>query len=545
MLKEKNIPIEMKEIKYKGVAISASRISLHYGARKIFDDVNFVIPTDNIVALVGPNGSGKTTLIRLVLGQEKSDLGEINIPRNINKIGYMPQSLSDIKELGNSSVYEFMLSARSLDKMTKKINKIYELLEKPEGDKKWVLKRLGELQERYMRAGGYESESKIKSILAGLQIPLENLNKPISNLSGGMKTRIFMARTLYSQPDILVMDEPTNHLDEEAVKWLGDYLKKFKKTGIIISHDQEFLDKFCKMTLYVNPLTHKVEIYKGNYSFFSDLKSKKEKQELKIISRRKKEVKRIEAFINRWRAGSKAKQAQSLIKKLGKISSVEKIKKEKEIKVDFLIKEKGSDPAVIVRHIVKSYDNKQLFKAFSFDIRYGERIAIMGPNGVGKTTLLKIIVGLEKPDNGEVNLGAKTSIGYYAQEHELLNFHSTPIKQLEYDLGENYQRIRSVLSHFLLSEQSSTIISKLSQGERSRLALAKIVMSGANFLILDEPTNHLDAKSKERLNQALSEYKGTILTVSHDEEYLSKLNINRILILPERKWVYGDKVLTS
>lgn len=543
MNKEKNFSMEMKEIKYKAIAISASGVSLFYGEREIFDDINFAIPSDNIIALVGPNGSGKTTLLRLILGQELPDSGEIKIPKKINKIGYMPQSLSDIKELSNSSVYEFMLSVRSLDKIGKQMEKAYQLLSGSGKSNKGVLERLGELQEKYAHAGGYESEGKIKSILSGLQIPKENLNTPISLLSGGMKTRVFMARVLYSEPDILIMDEPTNHLDEEAIKWLGDYLKKFKGTGIIISHNQEFLDKFTKMTLYINPLTHKIETYKGNYSFFLDLKSKKDKQESKIASRQEKEIKQIEAFVNRWRAGSRAKQAQSRAKKLEKISKSYKIiKKEKEVKIDFPIKEKGSDPAVIIEQIVKSYNGRVLFKPLSFSIRRRERIAIMGLNGVGKTTLLKMIVGLETPDEGRVGLGVKTNIGYYAQEHELLNPQLTPIKQLENDFGGNYQRIKSVLSHFLLSEQSSTPIFKLSQGEKSRLALAKVVMSGANFLVLDEPTNHLDVKSRKRLNSALSEYEGTILTVSHDEEYLSELNIDRILILPEGKWIYGDKI---
>lgn len=541
MLKEKDNPIEMKEAKYKGVAISASGISLSYGERVILDDVNFVVPTDNIVALVGPNGAGKTTLIRLIMGQEQPDLGKITTPKNINHIGYMPQSLSDIKELGNSSTYEFMLSARFLDKITKEMDEVYQLLRKPEGANKTVLKRLGELQEKYAQAGGYESEGKIKSILSGLQIPIENLDTPIAALSGGMKTRLFMARVLYSQPDLLILDEPTNHLDEEAVKWLGDYLRKFRGTSIVISHYQEFLDKFCKMTLYINPSTHKIETYKGNYSFFLNLKLKKDEQQMKIASRREKEVKRMEAFINRWRAGSRARQAQSSMKKLEKMPRIEKLRREKEIKVAFPIKDKGSDPAVIVEQITKSYNNKKLFPAISLDIRRGERMAIMGSNGVGKTTLLRMIVGLEKSDNGRIELGSRTSIGYYAQEHELLNSQFTPLEQLQ-DSGENYQRIRAVLSHFLLSEQSSTLISKLSQGEKSRLALAKIVMSGANFLVLDEPTNHLDTKSRERLIEALSNYEGTILTVSHDEDYLSGLNIDRILILPERKWVYGEVV---
>lgn len=530
----------MGEITRKGAALSFSNVFLSYGERAILDNISFVVPPDELVALVGPNGAGKTTIMRLILGEEKPDLGKIQISRRVERIGYMPQAVSDLGELASASILDFMLSVRSLDRMSSELKRIYTELGNSEEPQNALLEQLGEVQDRFEQTGGYEAESRIKAILSGLQIPTENLNAPVTSLSGGMKTRLFLARVLYSDPDLLLLDEPTNHLDEEAIRWLGDYLKKFKGAGIVISHQQEFLDKFCQRTFYLNPISHKLEIYKGNYSFFLNLKGKMEEQQAKLAARQEKEIARLWKFINRWRAGSRAKQAQSQLKKIEKMTPIEKPKREKEIKVIFSAKERSGDPVLTLNGITKSYNGKRLFPPLSFSVRQKERVAIMGPNGAGKTTLLKMIVGLEPPDVGEINLGHHVNIGYYAQEHEILDSALSPIQQLEHDFpGERYQRIRAVLGHFLLSSQALTPISKLSQGEKARLALAKIAMSGANFLILDEPTNHLDARSKRKLIEALADYEGSILIVSHDEEFLTSLNIDRILVLPEGKIIYS------
>lgn len=530
---------EMKPKNYRSTAISFSKISLSYRGRTILDEISFTIAAGEIVALVGPNGVGKTTIIRMILGQVQPDVGDFFVAKNL-VIGYMPQTVSDVGKLADSSIFNFMLSARSLDRVVLKLKQIYTKIENSNKPENVLLEKFGEIQNKFEQAGGYEAEGKIKAILSGLQIPIKNLNAPVASLSGGMKTRLFLARVLFSEPDVFLLDEPTNHLDEKAIGRLGDYLKKFKGAGIVVSHRQEFLDRFCQRTFYLNPLSHNLEIYRGNYSFFLDLKNEREKRQKKLAAQQKKEIKKIWRFINRWRAGSRAKQAQSWLKKLKKIKRIEKPKKGREINAAFPVKEEGGDPVVVVHEIVKSYDKKQLFSPLSFNLRQKERMAIMGPNGVGKTTLLKIIVGLEQPDAGEISLGYKVSIGYYAQEHELLNPKLNPVQQLGYDFpSERYQRIRAVLGHFLLSEQSSTLISKLSQGEKTRLALAKVVMSGANFLVLDEPTNHLDAKSRERLIESLTDYKGSILAVSHDEEFLASLNFKRILILPTEKIIFA------
>jgi len=288
-------------------------------------------------------------------------------------------------------------------------------------------------------------------------------------------------------------------------------------------------------------MSHKIEIYRGNYSFFLSLKREREERQAKLATCQEKEIAKLWKFVNQWRAGSRAKQAQSQLKKLKKMTPIERPEREKEIEIAFPIKERSGDPVVILDGVTKSYGRKRLFPPLFFSVRRGERIAVMGPNGAGKTTLLKMIVGLEQPDTGKIDLGHKANIGYYAQEHEILNPKLNPVQQLEHDFpGEWYQRIRAVLGHFLLSDQAFTPISRLSQGEKTRLALAKIVMSGTNLLILDEPTNHLDAKSRKKLIEAVSDYEGSILVVSHDEEFLTSLNINRILILPEGKIIYSS-----
>ena len=539
----------MPEKSFKGVIVSASKVSLAFGGKTILDETGFVVNGGEKVALVGPNGTGKTTIIRMILGEEEPDLGKITVIKKAT-IGYMPQALSDVKISHVGSMLDFMLSGKFLDEVVRKTQAIYEVFKETDGQvENSVLLELGELQERYEREGGYRAESEIKTILAGLGLPTEDLGERlITSLSGGQKTRLFLSRVLFSEPDFLLLDEPTNHLDEKTIDWLRGYLKGFRGAAMIVSHHQKFLDETCSNTLYLNPLTCKIETYKGNYSFFLDQVKRRKEKEGKIMARRLREKERMWTFVNRWRSHKNKRGAvRSRLRKLEKIGAVEKPRRGKEIRVSFPVKERSGDPVLIVEGITKSYEDSQLFPDLSFSIRRGEKIAIMGPNGAGKTTLLKMVIGWEQPNSGgEVRLDNKTSIGFCSQGHEELDFQLTPIEQLRGNYpGASYQRMRAVLGHFLLSQQAMTPISKLSQGEKSRLVLAKVVMSGANFLILDEPTNHLDAQSRKQLIEALLTYDGTIMVVSHDEELLMGLDIDRVLILPEGKWVYGSKIVVD
>jgi ATPase subunit of ABC transporter with duplicated ATPase domains len=520
------------------MGIRFDRVSLSYGEKTILDEVSFYVGNGDFVGLVGPNGAGKTTLIRLIIGEEQPDSGVIAVPKSL-KIGYMPQELFSEGIPEDLTGESFMLSARGLDKLSKRLEEIYQILNLGNlGDKESLLGELGKLQEEFERKGGYESLRVIKAVFFNLGIPQEFIKKPISTFSGGLKRRLLLARILYSEPDLLLLDEPTNHLDEKALLWLGDYLKSFQGTVIAVSHHQGFLDKFCQKIFYLNPFTHKVEIYRGNYSFFLSLKDERERHQAQLAVRQEEEIRRLWDFVNRYRAGSRARQAQSRLKALKKMQRIEAPKKERQIKVAFPVKERSGDPVITIERVSKVFGDKRIFPPLSFSIRRGERILVDGPNGAGKTTLLKIIAGLEKPTEGAINLGYKVRIGYYDQEGKTLNPNLTPLDQLENDFPGNYQRIMQILSFFSLTKHSSTMIKKLSQGEKSRLVLAQLMMSGANFLVLDEPTNHLDIQSKKSLANALSSYEGTVILVSHDEEFLSDLKIDRVLTLPTGEWRY-------
>jgi ATPase subunit of ABC transporter with duplicated ATPase domains len=540
--KSKEAYVETKE-RFSGVGISFDKVSLSYGERVILDEVSFYIAPGDFVGLVGPNGVGKTTILRLIVHEEKPDLGEINVfPRKGACVGYMPQTIPEQDLHEEKSVLQFMISAKGLDKIISEIDDVSHTMVEGEQLGSAELTRLADLQETFIRAGGREAEATVKMILSGLGIPAKSLDIPVSTLSGGMKTRTSMARVLYSDPDLILLDEPTNHLDDQGITWLGNYLRSFTGTGIVVSHQRDFLDKFCKKILYLNPSTHKVETYHGNYSFFLSLKDEGEKRLAQLAARQEEERKRLQAFIDRWRAGTRAKQAQSRLKALERMRRIEAPRREKQIRVIFPVNEKSGDPVVTIEGISKTFGDKKLFPALSFSIRRGERILVDGPNGAGKTTLLKMIAGLEKPTEGLIKLGYKANVGYYDQEGKTLDQNLTPHEQLENHFPGGYQRIKQVLSFFLLSEHSSTVIGRLSQGEKSRLVLAQLMMSGANFLILDEPTNHLDTRSKTSLVDALSSYQGTVILVSHDEELLSGLKIDRVLTLPSGQWSYWLKI---
>ncbi|MBL7078314.1 ABC-F family ATP-binding cassette domain-containing protein [Candidatus Shapirobacteria bacterium] len=526
----------------RGTVISVSGASLILGVKTIFNEIDFRVNSGEKVALVGPNGVGKTTIVRMVLREVWPDAGDFFVAKDL-AIGYMPQALSDLQILQTESVLNFMLLGRSLDTLTREIESAYKTLASQEREEDGAaLQRLGELQDNYERRDGYQAESQIKAILSGLDLPTEQLGgKLVVDLSGGQKTRLFLARTLFSNPDLLLLDEPTNHLDEQTIIWLSGYLEGFEGTILAVSHHQEFLDRVCTKTLYLNPLTHKAETYKGNYSFFIEEGRKRREKEEREFKKREREREAMWVFVNRWRGNaSKRGVVNRKVRELKEMGKPGKARREKGIRVSFPVKEKGGELALLVRGVGKSYEGNEILSDLSFSLRRGERVAVLGPNGAGKTTLLKVIANDQLPDQGSIELGYQTSIGYFSQEHEDLETDLTPVEQLQKDYpGISYQKTRSVLGHFLLSEQAETSISRLSQGERSRLALARVMISGANLLVLDEPTNHLDAQSRKRLTEALLTYNGSMIIVSHDEELLTRLDIDRILVLPEKEWITG------
>lgn len=531
----------MKEIK-KNFMLSFHNINLDYGERTILDRVSFNILQNDRIALVGPNGAGKTTIFRLIMRSQDPDSGSITISKSVNQIGYMPQTADELStSQDNFSVYNFMLSGRGLDviEMQKRDLENHLAINPNNGT---YLTQWANMLEKYEQLDGYAAESNIKKILSGLELDTNDLDIKVGSLSGGMKTRLFLARVLYSSSNLLLLDEPSNNLDQKGNKWLANFLSHYRGTSIIISHNHEFIDTFASKIFYLNPFSHKIENYNGNYTEFLEQTMKNRIQEEKKWKSFEKEKEKLTELINRLRAGSRAKQAQSRIKSLQKLeeNAPKKTQRQKSINVDFPIRNIGGDPVIIVDQIAKSYDKIPVIMPISFSVRRQERIVILGPNGAGKTTLLRILASDIKPDSGNVKLDQKSTISYYAQEHEGLDQNKDLVEELQVTAPEySQQKIRNILGHFLFSgEMVFNKVANLSPGEKARLALAKVVTSGANLLILDEPTNHLDLTSKNQLLSALQGYEGAMIIISHDETFLENLHINRTLLLPEQSWFY-------
>ncbi len=528
----------MAPLKDKAVAVYARRLDLAYGEKVVFKGASFNIPANAKVALAGPNGSGKTTIIRMILGQESPDGGTLETAKWVKNIGFMPQALADADVSENISLKEFMLSGSAIGKIARRISGINTALAvRPDLD---ILPELGDLQDQYERAGGYQADWRIASIFGGLNLPADRLGDPVSSLSGGMKTRLFLARILFGEPDILILDEPTNHLDQDAIRWLGKFLHEYKGTVLIVSHQADFLDEFCESTLYINDQTHQVETYRGNYSAAKARKKIREEQQTKQGKLQEKERQRLQAFVDRWRAGSRAGQAQSRLKVLKKMKPVEVVKRRKQVVIKFPLKFRGGAVVVTAEKVVKDFGGGPIFPPLTFEVDRGDHVAVLGPNGSGKTSLLRIMAGRDKDFRGTLKLGYQVAVGYYSQEFESLNPKLVLLEQIRKSFPHlTYNAAMTALGHFLLAKQAEELISKLSQGEKARLALTCLFLSGANLLLLDEPTNHLDEESRRALIAAIAGFKGTIITVSHDIDYLRQTGIDKMLYVPKARFING------
>jgi ATP-binding cassette subfamily F protein 3 len=524
------------------MVLSVQGISFsHSGQAELLDDITFSLHKKERVALVGPNGVGKTTLLEIIRRKITPDNGQVVISRNI-RIGFLPQTIVEAELPKSGCVGDFIKSGRGLDKLEKEMEDIErKLSEKTENSQ--AIKKYGNLQERYELLGGYGADQEALRLLAGLELVDAGLDIQIKTLSGGQKTRLFLARVLFSQPELLLLDEPTNHLDKSVLEWLSGYLGNFKGALLVVSHDQRFLDATVDRVLRLNEFTGRIETYPGNYTNFLRLK---EERDLSLKRQRRNQEKELQKFrqaISLWRRrGKRAKEAKIMERRVGKLkeSLIKAPQHSKRSKFFFEVGERSYEDVLRVDSLSKSFGKKAVLRRASFNLFRGECIAILGPNGSGKSTLLKIIVGELTPDAGKVDLGKKVTIGYYAQEHEVLNFDSTVLEEarnMRPNLPET--RLRAALGRFLFSGGDvHKKISMLSPGERTKLALAKIMLGRFNTLILDEPVNHLDMESRERLMKILAEFlenDGTIIVTSHDTELIDALNPDRILIMPGEK----------
>lgn len=520
----------------KMIIATAKDIIKSFGVEVILNGVSFHINENDKIGLVGINGAGKTTLLKILANRISYDRGELFISNNLS-IGYLEQnSLFD----SANTIYAEMLSVFSdlidLEKELRNMEREIALLSSQNQNTDKLLASYSHKMEEFQKKNGYGYISEIKGVLNGLGFSSDYMDKDISTLSGGEKTRLSLGKLLLKKPQFLILDEPTNHLDMESLQWLEQYLKTYNGTVLIISHDRYFLDQTVSRIFELE--NRILNIYEGNYSTYLNKKENLKQQELKLFEKQQKEIKKQEEIIRRLKQhGTEklAKRAKSREKLLDHVEVLEKPSgSSHKISVHFKPQLQSGKDVLTVHNLKKTFENKSIFRNVSFDIKRGDRVCIIGPNGVGKTTLLKIILSSIKPDDGEILIGHNVITSYFDQEQKLLNDNNTVIEEIHKDhVLYSETQIRSILGAFLFrNDDVFKQISVLSGGERSRLSLLKLMMSNANFLIMDEPTNHLDIESKEIFEKALLNYSGTLLIVSHDRFFLNRIP-NRILELTE------------
>ena len=516
-------------------------LNLSFGMQDVFKDININIPDNEKIGIVGVNGAGKSTFFKVLLKKLEPNSGKIEFNSKVN-ISLLPQVIDDEIPNLNIPVFDYLLSARPIKELEEQLATIYNDVANETDTKKQnkLMKKIDSIQNRLNYYDVYEAENILLKIISGMHIDDDLLYKNLNELSGGQKSKIAFARLLYSKPEIMLLDEPTNHLDSKSKDYIVNYLKNYNGGVFIISHDNDFLDKVTNKTLYLDKRNHNMMLYDGSYSKFMKVKKANEEALDRAILMQEKEEEKLEKIVLHYSnsSGNRKKMAQDREKKLNKLRE-NKLSKEKEIKkINFKIKidKESSINPIILDKVSFSYDNKhKIINNLSFTLTRGEKFLIVGNNGVGKSTLLKLIVSKLKPNKGIIDINYKTKIAYYAQEHELLDNNKTIMDNF---LDTNYsdKEIRNCLGRFMFyGDDVFKEIKTLSPGERARVMLAKISLSGANVLILDEPTNHLDPETQSKISDIFRDYEGTMLVVSHNEDFVRNLQIERMLILPEGK----------
>lgn len=513
--------------------LSCNNISKSFGTNEILKEVSFHVNDREKAAIVGINGAGKSTLLKIIIGELAADGGEVILSKG-SSIGYLSQQ-QDLKS--EHTIYEEMYSVKQdIIELDDRIRKLEHMMKNAEGKElDQMLHTYTRLTHEFEMKNGYAYKSEVTGILKGLGFTEEEFDKKVDTLSGGQKTRIALGKLLLSQPDILLLDEPTNHLDLISIAWLETFLINYKGAVLLVAHDRYFLDKV--VTKIVELDHSKAQTFDGNYSDYVYKKTMQENALLKAYTNQQKEIKHQEEVIARLRSFNREKsirRAESREKMLEKIERIEKPKENTQMHFTLEPSITSGNDVLSVEGLAKSYGSLKLFDDVSFEIKRGEKVAIIGNNGTGKTTILKIITGSVEADAGSIRFGSKVNIGYYDQAMQLLDPNKTLFDELQdtYPYMDN-TAIRNVLAAFLFTEDDVfKQIKDLSGGERGRVSLAKLMLSKANFLILDEPTNHLDISSKEILENVLNSYSGTILYVSHDRYFINK-TATRILDLTD------------
>ena len=514
------------------IILQGKNLKKSYITNLIFENLDFHIQEGEKVGLVGPNGTGKSTLFRCITGEDSFDEGQLQMSAR-HSMGYMEQ------------MPEFAPNFTLLDAVMEMFNDIFAMRDQlrqlelemggVEGDAlEKLLEEYSALTHRYEDLGGFSCESRAKGIIKGLGFTDADFSREIACFSGGEKTRASLARLLVREPDLLLLDEPTNHLDLEALDWLETYLRNYRGAVLVISHDRYFLDQVTTRTMELNH--HALKSYGGNYSRYLVLKAEQEMAQMRAYEKQQAEIARTEEYIRKYKAGIKSKQARGREKQLSRLERLEGVQSDKSMLLHMHEVSGTGEVVLEIRDLAMAYPDKVLFSGFTDTIYKGEKVGLIGGNGVGKSTILKIIIGHLQPTGGTVHLGARVKMAYYDQEHRQLNPDNKIIDEIVYQYDVTLREARDLLAQVMFfGEDVEKRIGDLSGGEKARVALLKIILDKPNFLIMDEPTNHLDISSKEIVAQFLEEFPGTVFMVSHDR-YLLDAICTRTIVLEDQKF---------
>lgn len=525
------------------IEIELNNIIKNYGLKNVLNGMNLTLKTGERAVLIGCNGAGKSTVFKIIMKQENISAGTINIRKNAT-IGMLKQIYEYEKE--NPNVYNFLQrSFEQFFELERKLKKLEDEMSYEKDDEKMseLLQKYGNVQQKYIQMGGYDIQEKFNKICSGLQINEKMLNQNYNDLSGGEKTIVNLGALLLKEPSILLLDEPTNHLDMEKLEWLEKFLKEYKGTILMVSHDRYFLDKVATKTILLE--NGKEKIYFGNYSYFLKEDEKRTlaefenyKNQQKMIKKMKESIKTLRKFGELAKNEIFFKRAKSIEKKLAKIEQLPQVNLEQKTLLNFKlnIDSRSGKDVVILNNLNKNFESKNIFENANLQIHYGEKIALIGKNGTGKSTLLKIIMNEDCEYTGEIKIGQSVNIGYIPQEINFDDDNQTILNFFEQFDNRNETEIRTSLAKYMFRENDVfKKVSSLSGGEKVRLILAKLLKQNINFLILDEPTNHIDIETRELLEEAIKEYSGTVLFVSHDRYFINNL-AERIVEVKEKRF---------
>jgi ATP-binding cassette subfamily F protein 3 len=515
------------------IILSCNGISLSFGGVKILENITFNLQLGERAGLVGVNGAGKSTLFKIINGDYLPDSGEVFFSKGL-KLGMLEQN-SGLDSAG--TIWSVMLDAFSdLINVEARIKDLEKCISSEKEDDRLssLMKEYSSLSERFSREGGYEYNSRVRGVLRGLGFDTTEFDRPVNSLSGGQKTRLALAKLLLEEPDILLLDEPTNHLDIGALEWLEEFLKSYRKSILVISHDRYFLDAVTNRTIEIE--NGECKAYPGSYSVYAKQKAIDREIQQKHYEQQQREIARMEAFIEQQRRWNREKNIVAAESRQKAIDRMEKLNVPKNLPGKISIKLQSAiisgNDVLFIEELSKEFPGKKLFDSISFDLKRNERVFLLGPNGCGKSTLLKILAGRLEQTSGSFEFGHKIILGYYDQELADIDESKTVLEEV-WDENEklNHTQIRNALAQYLFTgEDVYKPISVLSGGEKSRVALVKLMLSGANFLLLDEPTNHLDINSREALEESIVGFDGTVLAVSHDRYFINKL-ATRVVVM--------------